>query len=79
MLSVSSNTAVDCGPLKAPLNGSLTGNLTVFPNIVQFECDPGFLLSGSSLRMCQANGTWHGLNTKCSGENSDLEIKEKNF
>ena len=62
------STAVDCGSIEAPINGSLSGNLTVFPNSIQFECDRGFILSGSSLRTCQANGTWDGLKTTCSGK-----------
>ncbi|KAL9989269.1 hypothetical protein ACROYT_G003802 [Oculina patagonica] len=58
--------AVDCGPLSVPMNGSSTGNITVFPNSVQFNCDPGFILNGSIIRMCQANGTWSGFQTLCN-------------
>ena len=50
------------------MNGSLSGNLRVFPNSVQFQCDIGFLLSGSAIRTCQANGSWSGLKTLCSGK-----------
>ena len=49
------------------MNGSSSGNSTVFPNSVLFNCDPGFLLDGSSARTCQANGTWSGLSTSCVG------------
>lgn len=59
--------AVDCGPLSVPLNGSSSGKSTMFPNNVLFDCDPGFILNGSSSRMCQANGTWSGLTAKCDG------------
>ncbi|KAJ7383495.1 hypothetical protein OS493_027659 [Desmophyllum pertusum] len=57
--------AVNCGPLSAPMNGSSSGDSTVFPNSVQFNCDPGFILNGSTIRTCQANGTWNGLTTIC--------------
>ena len=59
--------AVDCGPLLDPTNGSSSGESTLFPKSVLFKCDSGFLLRGSSLRMCQPNGTWSGLQAKCVG------------
>ena len=59
--------AVNCGGLSSPLNGSISGNLTVYPNIVTFSCDPGFIQRGSSVRKCQSNGTWDGYETNCEG------------
>lgn len=59
--------AVDCGPLSAPMNGSSSGDLTVFPNSVLFNCDAGFIIGGSTKRKCQANGTWSGSQTVCNG------------
>ena len=61
------NAAQDCGPLAAPENGTSTGELTVFPNKILFGCDEGFLRRGSSIRHCQANGTWSGNQTICEG------------
>ena len=60
--------AVDCGPLYVPMNGSASGNSTVFPNSVQFSCDPGFILNGSAVRTCQPHGTWNGTKTVCVGK-----------
>lgn len=59
---------MNCGPLPAPRNGSFSGNSTVFPNSVLFDCDPGFQLKGSFWRMCQANGIWSGLTAICVGK-----------
>ena len=59
--------AVDCGILPIPMNGSSSGDSTVFPHNVLFHCDHGFILSGSTIRTCQPNGTWSGLPTLCSG------------
>ena len=59
--------AVNCGGLSSPMNGSISGNLTVYPNTVTFSCDPGFILRGFSLRKCQSNGTWDGYETICEG------------
>lgn len=61
------NLAVDCGPLAVPMNGSLSGDSTVFPNSVFFNCDAGFILNESSKRTCQADGTWSGSRTVCVG------------
>ena len=49
------------------MNGSISGNLTVYPNIVTFSCGPGFILRGSSIRKCQSNGSWDGYKTVCEG------------
>ena len=59
--------AVNCGGVYSPMNGSISGNLTVYPNIVTFSCDPGYILRGSSVRKCQSNGTWDGNETVCEG------------
>ena len=59
--------AQDCGPLAVPINGSSNGDLTVFPNKIVFGCDEGFLLGGSDMRHCLANGTWSGNQTFCEG------------
>lgn len=59
--------AQDCGPLDNPANGSSIGDLTVFPNKIIFGCDEGFLLRGSNIRNCQANGAWSGNQTICEG------------
>ena len=66
--------AVNCGGLSSPMNGSISGNLTVYPNIVTFSCDPGFILRGSSVRKCQSNGTWDGYKTVCEGTISSIQI-----
>ena len=62
--------AKNCGPLAIPLNGSLTGNETTFPNEVSFSCDKGFILNGSTVRRCQADSAWSGILTTCKGKSS---------
>lgn len=59
--------AKDCGALAVPLNGSTTGRKTTFPNTVTFSCHEGFLLNGSTVRRCQADGSWSGTETSCEG------------
>lgn len=65
--SLSFLLAVDCGSLPTPRNGSTHGNATTFPQKVQFKCDNGFDLLGSSVRECQANRTWSGMEVNCEG------------
>ncbi|CAB4017905.1 Hypothetical predicted protein, partial [Paramuricea clavata] len=36
-----------------------------FNETVTFTCDPGFTLSGSSIRTCRGLGTWDGVEPKC--------------
>jgi len=60
-------SAVDCGSLHAPRNGSMTGSKTVFPNIIEFRCDEGFDLLGSASRKCKSDGKWSGNVTACKG------------
>lgn len=59
--------AIDCGPLMAPINGSISGDKTTYPNLLRFECDEGFTLNGFNERHCQANGKWSGNATFCQG------------
>ena len=49
------------------MNGSSYGELTTYPNKVYFQCDEGFVLKGSSLRVCMANGSWSGNESSCEG------------
>lgn len=73
-LFVSTILAVDCGVLSSPLNGSSSGNRTVYPNSVRLWCDSGFVLHGSWLRTCQSNGKWDGNETICEGKKPGSEI-----
>lgn len=68
--------AVDCGTLRAPLNGSIQGSVSTFPNVLDFCCDNGFILEGSAVRKCQANATWSGTTTFCKGALFDFVCLE---
>lgn len=59
--------AKDCGLLAVPMNGSTTGGDTTYPNEVTFDCEDGFIMSGSRIRKCQSNGIWSGNETSCTG------------
>ena len=68
LVSAFLSTAKDCGTLDVPLNGSINEHETTFPNEATFSCDEGFLLNGSTVRRCQADGSWSGINTSCEGK-----------
>ena len=42
--------------------------MTTFGNMATYSCDLGHeLLPDNSIRICQANGTWSGMNPSCQG------------
>ena len=57
-------TAVDCGSLTDPGNGSVT--LTV-GTTATYSCNTGYNLVGDSTRTCQATGKWSGSAPTCQG------------
>jgi len=44
--------------------------MTTFGNMATYSCDPGYELHpDNSVRSCQVNGTWSGMNPFCRGMN----------
>ncbi|CAH1272760.1 FCGBP [Branchiostoma lanceolatum] len=59
---------VQCSALSTPANGGMTcdnGSSFRHPENCSFTCDPGYELSGSNRRTCQANRTWSGSDVRC--------------
>ena len=54
--------------LEVPENGA--GNVTNGPAgaIVVFQCDEGYILTGSHARQCLESGQWSGVTTQCIDE-----------
>lgn len=69
------SSAVDCGSLPVPVNGTLIGEKTTFPNVLKFSCDEGFTQYGAAERRCESNGSWSGNKTSCQGTLDILNVK----
>uniref|UniRef100_A0A7M4DYW0 CUB and Sushi multiple domains 2 n=1 Tax=Crocodylus porosus TaxID=8502 RepID=A0A7M4DYW0_CROPO len=56
-----------CGDPGIPSHGIGLGDEFGVDSMVRFSCEPGYLLRGSSERICQANGSWSGTQPECEG------------
>ncbi|XP_008281602.1 sushi, von Willebrand factor type A, EGF and pentraxin domain-containing protein 1 [Stegastes partitus] len=56
---------VSCGDPGAIANGTAHGGDFVYPQVLHYECSPGFVLKGSDTIACQADGTWNGKKPQC--------------
>lgn len=65
--------AVVCAVLSPPENGFFVQNMcnNQYNSACGMRCLPGFELQGSSIRLCQADGTWSGAPPTCAGEAVD--------
>ena len=61
-------TAVDCGNLTNPANGSVNHTAgTMLGQAATYSCNAGYNLVGDSTRTCQASGNWSGSVPTCQG------------
>ncbi|XP_069124135.1 uncharacterized protein [Argopecten irradians] len=58
--------AVDCGPLYHPDNGKVFYGSTTYLAVATYKCYCGFLLYGTSRRVCREDGVWEGQNAFCN-------------
>ena len=61
-------TAVDCGSLPDPGNGSVNHTAgTTFRQTTTYSCDTGYNLVRDSNRTCPVEGNWSGSAPTCEG------------
>ena len=61
-------TAVNCGTLTNPTNGSVTHTAgTTFGRTATYSCNVGYNLVGGRNRTCQATAVWSGNAPTCQG------------
>lgn len=58
-------TAVDCGDLADPGNGTVLLALTTFSEVAIYECNENYTLEGTQNRICQDDGNWSGNPPTC--------------
>ncbi|KAI8517917.1 hypothetical protein Bbelb_039340 [Branchiostoma belcheri] len=58
-------TAAQCPLLSPPLNGFMTGSNS-YGDVVNFTCEPGYNLVGTSSLTCLSDGTWNGNLPSCT-------------
>uniref|UniRef100_A0A3Q2PYT7 Sushi, von Willebrand factor type A, EGF and pentraxin domain containing 1 n=1 Tax=Fundulus heteroclitus TaxID=8078 RepID=A0A3Q2PYT7_FUNHE len=56
---------VSCGDPGVVANCTTHGKDFVYPEVLLFECYPGFVLKGIDTIACQADGTWNGRKPSC--------------
>ncbi|KAK3605235.1 hypothetical protein CHS0354_037636 [Potamilus streckersoni] len=61
---------VSCPSPKQPLHGRLVqeaynGVLNIYQSTIRYDCDKGYRVVGPKFRICQADRTWTGNDTKC--------------
>lgn len=59
---------ISCSDLPTPPNGKKIGTQTTFGASAIFSCNPGYVLSGSTVRECLLSGLWSGMETRCLGK-----------
>ncbi|XP_029944330.1 sushi, von Willebrand factor type A, EGF and pentraxin domain-containing protein 1 isoform X2 [Salarias fasciatus] len=56
---------VSCGPPEVPSDVTFRVNGHTYGSEVELSCQPGFLLRGKSVSVCQADGTWSHQSPAC--------------
>ncbi|MEQ2205540.1 hypothetical protein XENOCAPTIV_002618 [Xenoophorus captivus] len=56
---------VSCGDPGVVANCTTHGREFVYPEVLNFECYPGFVLKGTDTIACQADGKWNGQKPRC--------------
>lgn len=58
-----------CNPIAAPTNGAVQlTNGGLWPSSATFQCDLGYVLTGSGSSTCQTDGTWSTPPPTCTGQ-----------
>ena len=59
---------IACGSPTIPTNGNVRENGSLVGTVVEFTCNDGYLLIGTSSIFCQQDGNWSSQSPLCQGE-----------
>ncbi|XP_065189187.1 sushi, von Willebrand factor type A, EGF and pentraxin domain-containing protein 1-like isoform X2 [Sycon ciliatum] len=66
-IPIASCTEITCtSPTTAPANGAVTTGTNTLSSVLQYSCNEGYQLSGTSYTVCQADGSWSTANPMCT-------------
>ncbi|XP_065189183.1 sushi, von Willebrand factor type A, EGF and pentraxin domain-containing protein 1-like isoform X2 [Sycon ciliatum] len=64
---IASCTEMTCtSPPSTPANGAVTTGTNTLSSVLQYSCNEGYQLSGTSYTVCQADGSWSTANPMCT-------------
>lgn len=69
-----------CPKLNSPEHGYFVkkkGCVSIINSACGIRCEVGYILNGTSIRLCQPNATWSGIDPVCEG-NTFLKLKALN-
>ena len=60
-------TAIHCANISNPLNGAVVFDANTVGSQANYSCSEGYILNGTTTRVCQADGQWSGSEPTCEG------------
>lgn len=62
---ISADGGFDCNSLSTIANGNVTTSALSVGSVAEYNCEPGFTLTGPVTRTCEPAGVWSGLEPVC--------------
>lgn len=59
---------IECSDPGVPVDGKRNSSARTYTDVIEYECNNGFVLNGTSTIQCQADGTWTAPTPHCTGK-----------
>ena len=63
-------TAILCANVSSPVNGTVMFDANTVGSQANYSCSEGYILNGTTTRVCQADGQWSGSEPTCEGQSA---------